>query len=128
VVYESRREDHEAAPAVPGGPHGRLARAIDETVRLWSRLDDLETEHGPDATRTVDLGRVGPVHRWASGGSLGSVLEGTELAAGDFVRWCKQVIDLLDQITQAATNARTRTTAHRAVESLRRGVVAYSSV
>jgi ATP-dependent RNA helicase HelY len=50
-----------------------------------------------------------------------------DLAPGDFVRWVKQVIDLLDQVAAAAdgdvaANART------AAESMRRGVVAYSSV
>ncbi|WP_024288173.1 RNA helicase [Cellulomonas sp. KRMCY2] len=128
VVFEARREDRETPPPVPGGPHGRLATAIDETTRVWSRLDDLETSHGLQPTRPLDLGIVEPVHRWASGRSLGPVLAGTDLAAGDFVRWCKQVIDLLDQLGQAAPTTATRTTARRAVELLRRGVVAYSSV
>ncbi|MCL3862798.1 RNA helicase [Actinotalea sp. K2] len=128
VLFEARREDRENPPQVPGGPQGRLGRALDETVRVWSRLEDLEKDHGISATRPLDLGLVEPVHRWASGRSLGVVLQGTDLAAGDFVRWCKQVIDLLDQIGQAAPSASTRTTARRAVDQLRRGVVAYSSV
>ncbi|WP_149204800.1 DEAD/DEAH box helicase [Actinotalea subterranea] len=128
VVFEARREEREGAPPVPGGPHGRLATALDETVRLWSRLEDLEVAHGLSATRPLDLGLVEAVHRWASGRSLATVLTGTDLAAGDFVRWCKQVIDLLDQLSQAAPTASTRTTARRAVDQLRRGVVAYSSV
>uniref|UniRef100_UPI002028A712 DEAD/DEAH box helicase n=1 Tax=Actinotalea sp. C106 TaxID=2908644 RepID=UPI002028A712 len=128
MVYEARREEPGHAPQVPGGPQGRLARALDEQVRLWSRLDDLETERGLQATRPVDLGLVQPIHRWASGRSLGNVLEDTDLAAGDFVRWCKQVIDLLDQIAQSAPLPTTRGTARRAVDLLRRGVVAYSSV
>jgi ATP-dependent RNA helicase HelY len=68
------------------------------------------------------------VHRWASGRSLDAVLRGSELSAGDFVRWCKQVIDVLGQLAQSAPTARMRTTADRAVDALRRGVVAYSSV
>ena len=128
VVFEARRDDHETTPPVPGGPHGRLATALDETARVWSRLDDLETSRGLQTTRPLDLGIVEPVHRWASGRSLGTVLAGTDLAAGDFVRWCKQVIDLLDQLGQAAPAGATRTTARRAVDLLRRGVVAYSSV
>jgi ATP-dependent RNA helicase HelY len=128
VVFEARREEREPVPQVPGGPQGRLGRALDETVRVWSRLEDLELAHRLQGTRPLDTGLVEPIHRWASGRSLGSVLQGTELAAGDFVRWCKQVIDLLDQIGQAAPSSATRTTARRAVEELRRGVVAYSSV
>ncbi|MCU1431259.1 MAG: box helicase [Actinotalea sp.] len=128
VVFEARREEREGAPPIPGGPHGRLATALDQTVRLWSHLEDLELARGLQSTRPLDLGLVEPIHRWASGRSLGTVLQGTDLAAGDFVRWCKQVIDLLDQLGQAAPTPATRSTARRAVELLRRGVVAYSSV
>ena len=128
VVFEARREERESAPPVPGGPKGRLASALEQTLRVWSRLEDLEVERGLQATRPLDLGLVEPMHRWASGRTLTTVLQGTDLAAGDFVRWCKQVIDLLDQLAQAAPAAATRTTARRAVDQLRRGVVAYSSV
>ena len=68
------------------------------------------------------------MHRWASGKGLAAVLSGTELAAGDFVRWAKQVVDLLDQVAQAAASPQTRAAARRAVDQVRRGVVAYSSV
>ena len=128
VVFEARREDPEHVPAVPGGPHGRLGRALDATIRIWSRLDDLEQERDLHATRRLDTGLVDPMHRWASGRGLATVLNGTDLAAGDFVRWCKQVIDLLDQVATASTSPRTRATARSAVDQVRRGVVAYSSV
>ncbi len=128
VVYSARRDDREVVPPIPGGPQGPLGQALDETVRIWSELDDLEAEHRLEATGPIDLGLAQSVHRWAQGRSLDSVLRGSELAAGDFVRWCKQVIDLLDQIAQAAPDARLRQTAARAVQALRRGVVAYSSL
>jgi ATP-dependent RNA helicase HelY len=113
---------------VPGGPHGRLGVALEETLRTWSELEDLEAEHRVEATTPLDLGLVEAVHRWAAGRSLDAVLRGGELSAGDFVRWCKQVIDVLDQLTKAAPTERVRTQARRAVDALRRGVVAYSSV
>ncbi|WP_051681543.1 RNA helicase [Cellulomonas sp. HZM] len=127
IVFRSRRDEN-AEPRVPGGPAGRLGRALDATVREWSLLDDLEGRHGIEATTPLDLGLVEAVHRWASGRSLEAVLRGSELSAGDFVRWCKQVIDVLDQLHQAAPLPRTRTVAAQAVDALRRGVVAYSSV
>ncbi len=72
------------------------------------------------------------MHRWASGARLESVLSDADLAAGDFVRWCKQVIDLLGQIEQAAGEAEgggeLRRAAQDAIDAVRRGVVAYSSV
>ena len=52
----------------------------------------------------------------------------SELAAGDFVRTCKQVIDSLGQVGEAAHGTRVAQTARRAREAMLRGVVAYSSV
>ncbi|ACZ30797.1 DEAD/DEAH box helicase domain protein [Xylanimonas cellulosilytica DSM 15894] len=127
VVYSGRREDA-AEPYVPGGPHGRLAQALDATVRVWSEVTDLEELHGLDATGPLDLGIVAPVHRWAGGKGLDAVLRGTDLAAGDFVRWCKQVVDVLDQLAQAAPTPALRATARKAQHAVLRGVVAYSSV
>ncbi len=48
-------------------------------------------------------------------------------AAGDFLRAVKQLIDLLDQITAAADPQLARA-ARAAIDAMRRGVVAYSSV
>lgn len=127
VVFQGRREDP-GEPYVPGGPQGRLALALDETQRVWSEVDDLEDAHGLTATGQLDLGLVAPVHRWTSGKSLDAVLRGTDLAAGDFVRWCKQVVDVLDQLAGAAPTAGLRNTARRAQDAVLRGVVAYSSL
>jgi ATP-dependent RNA helicase HelY len=59
-----------------------------------------------------------------------------ELTAGDFVRWMRQLIDILDQIAQVAPmvqadpgtpdGARVRRTARAAMDAVRRGVVAYA--
>jgi ATP-dependent RNA helicase HelY len=76
----------------------------------------------------LDTGLVEPIHRWASGRGLDAVLRGGDLAVGDFVRWCKQVIDALDQVAKAAPRPALRAAAARAVEATRRGIVAYSSV
>ena len=52
-----------------------------------------------------------------------------DLTAGDFVRWTKQLVDMLDQIADAAGDDEgLRANARAAVDALRRGVVAYSSV
>src|SRR4051795_9401586 len=54
VVYESRREDGGLSPRLPPG----AARgALEDTVRLWSQLEDAEHAHGLDATTPEpDLG------------------------------------------------------------------------
>jgi ATP-dependent RNA helicase HelY len=55
------------------------------------------------------------------------VLIEADLAAGDFVRWTKQTIDLLDQLSVVA-DAPVGPTARTALDAIRRGIVAYSSV
>ncbi|PFG43197.1 ATP-dependent RNA helicase HelY [Isoptericola jiangsuensis] len=126
VVYASRRE--EGSVHVPGGPEGRLARAVDATADVWARLQDLESAHGLEVTGPLDAGLVAPVHRWASGRSLETVLRGTDVAAGDFVRWCKQVVDVLDQLASAAPRPAVRAAARAAQDAVLRGVVAHSVV
>src|SRR5690606_8815405 len=55
-VYAGRRDDHHGEPDVPGGPHGKLARALEAPTRVWSEVDDLEEEHDIDATGPLDEG------------------------------------------------------------------------
>ena len=126
IVYEARREERGAGPRVPGGA---VREAIRGTVKLWSELDDVESHHRLDPTPEPDLGLAWPVHRWARGQRLDDVLADGDLAAGDFVRWCKQVVDLLDQVAAAAVDdPPMRNAAHDAIDRVRRGVVAYSAV
>lgn len=65
--------------------------------------------------------------RWAQGARLDTVLGDADLAAGDFVRLTKQTIDMLDQISLVA-DAKVARNARTALDSIRRGIVAYSSV
>ena len=125
LVYEARRADDASAPRVPGG---RVQPALAETVRLWGRLDALERENKLDFLREPDLGFAWAAYRWAEGDDLDEVLGGTDLAAGDFVRWMKQLLDLAGQVADAAGDAPLRRTARETVHALKRGVVAYSSL
>ncbi|MGA9344797.1 MAG: hypothetical protein WBV37_06815, partial [Nocardioidaceae bacterium] len=77
--------------------------------------------------REPDLGFAWAAYRWAGGASLEEVLDEVELAPGDFVRWVKQLLDLSEQIADAAGDSRLRHTAREAVRAMRRGVVAYSA-
>jgi len=130
LVYESRRDDG----GMPRAPAGPVANALDATVRLWSELESDERRHRVDRTRAPDFGFAWPVHRWARGQSLAAVLtaaaeNGQELSAGDFVRWCRQVIDLLDQLAAVAgPDSPVGRAAKRAVGEVRRGVVALATI
>ncbi|MCF7548941.1 RNA helicase [Pseudonocardia sp. WMMC193] len=125
LVYESRRDN---AP-VPRVPAGAVTEALGETVRLWSGLVEDERRHKIDRTREPDLGFAWPIHRWARGESLAQVLEaadrnGQELSAGDFVRWARMVLDLLEQIASVGRGTPVGRTAAQAAGAVRRGVVA----
>jgi ATP-dependent RNA helicase HelY len=124
LVYESRRADDEGPPRLP---EGRVREALAEMTRLWGELDRVEKDHRVSFLREPDLGFVSAAYRWANGRALDAVLRDAELSAGDFVRWCKQLIDLLGQIALAAEEG-TAATAEAAISAVRRGVVAYSSV
>jgi ATP-dependent RNA helicase HelY len=128
LVYESRRPDDAAAPRVPGG---EVRQVLAEMVSIWSDLDALEREHHLDQLHEPDLGFAWAAYRWAEGDDLDEILDATDLAAGDFVRWVKQLLDLADQVADAA-GATDRTDLRKAAREtsarLRRGVVAYSSV
>jgi ATP-dependent RNA helicase HelY len=130
VLYESRGD----TPALPQGieaPTGKIRRALNQTRRLWADLRADEQRHRITGSREPDEGFVAAVYRWATTGDLTTALAasdalgtGSPLSAGDFVRWCRQVLDLLDQVRIAAPTPALRTAAKRAVTDIRRGVVA----
>ncbi|NMH98096.1 DEAD/DEAH box helicase [Pseudonocardia acidicola] len=130
LVYEARR-DTGPVPRVPSGP---VSEALAATVRIWSELEADERRHKVDRTREPDLGFAWPMHRWARGESLAQVLaaaeqNGHELSAGDFVRWCRQVLDLLDQVAGVAGRSTpVGRAAMQAGAAIRRGVVAVGAV
>ncbi|MGO4444974.1 DEAD/DEAH box helicase [Mycobacterium sp. 2YAF39] len=130
VLYESRGD----TPTAPGGvdiPTGKVRRALNQTRRLWTELRSDEQRHRISHSREPDEGFVPAIYRWAATGDLTSALaasdaagSGSPLSAGDFVRWCRQVLDLLDQVRNAAPTPALRATAKRAINDVRRGVVA----
>jgi len=122
LVYEPRREGgSEYGMRLPGGR--ALAEAIDRTTDRWAQLDDVERSHRLDGSGPLSIALVPAMHRWARGGTLDAVLRETDLAPGDFVRWARQTIDLLDQVGKVADGSVART-ARQAVDAIRRGVVA----
>jgi ATP-dependent RNA helicase HelY len=125
LVYEPRRDD--SGPGEHGLPRGPFRAALSATQDLWQRLDDLEKDHRLPGTEPVATGLAQAMHSWARGMPLDRVLIEADMAAGDFVRWAKQTIDLLDQLSLVA-DAPLATTARKALDSVRRGIVAYSSV
>ncbi|NLV79491.1 MAG: DEAD/DEAH box helicase [Rhodococcus sp.] len=125
VVFESRGDEMSEVR----GPTAPLRQAMAETVRVCETVRGDEVRHRLPVTRPSDPGFVTAVYTWAQTASLTQALAaadaaGSDLSPGDFVRWCRQVIDLLDQVRVCADDPETARTAHRAVAAVRRGVVA----
>ncbi|KNC19512.1 RNA helicase [Arthrobacter sp. RIT-PI-e] len=125
-VYHAKREERGLRPVMPTGA---LESSVDIIIRQWSRLNDVEEQHRLPVTGEPELSLVWPMFKWAQGRSLQASLSGTDLAAGDFVRWSKQVIDLLDQVAKVPDlPGNLHQTCVRAIRLVRRGVVAYSNI
>jgi ATP-dependent RNA helicase HelY len=132
LVYEPRREEQ----VTDRMPTEAVRLAVAETTRIWSDLAEDETARGLPASRAPELGFVWATYRWAKGERLDRVLEaasrsGVEATAGDFVRWSKQILDLLEQLVvvpagAGATVGPISAPARAAVTAVRRGVVAQS--
>lgn len=131
LVFESRR-DSSGVGRTAQARSTAAAEAMAATVRVWSEITSQERAFGLPATREPDLGFAAALSAWARGGSLTdamtvAVAGGTDVTAGDFVRWCRQAVDLLDQVAVVADGV-VAETAGAAVTALRRGVVAMGSV
>jgi ATP-dependent RNA helicase HelY len=131
LVYEPRRDEGMADRT----PTPSVRDALAATVRIWADLADDEQALSLPQTREPQLGFVWAIYRWARQERLDRVLaaaaeQGVELSAGDFIRWCKQVLDLLDQLANApgpsGRGTSIASTARAAVDAVRRGVVAQS--
>ena len=123
VVYEARSLEDEAPVALPTAG---IRQAVSRLRSLYGELHELEARHGLDITRLPDAGLADATYRWAQGAGLLEVLLHSDITAGDFVRWMRQVIDLLGQLAQADESP-VRQQAIAAADLVNRGVVAYSS-
>jgi len=124
LVYETRVDD---APP-PRLPRGAVNDVVARMSDIWAELVGVERGHRVSFLRQLDFGFAWPAYQWAGGASLDTVLTDADIAAGDFVRAIRQLLDVTDQVADAAGDGPVRDTARQAASALRRGVVAYSSV
>jgi ATP-dependent RNA helicase HelY len=123
VVYEGR----ERVPLSGTMPTAASAERFELLQRTWRRVRRTEDEHQVQLCRELEAGFATPIYHWASGRPLDEILAETDMAPGDFVRNCKQLLDLLRQVEEvAAADVASRFTAARA--SVLRGVVAYTGL
>jgi ATP-dependent RNA helicase HelY len=117
-TYEARR-DSPQAPELP--PGARFDTALLATERVAKDLRSAEERHGVDPTAAPDPAISAIMHRWASGAHLAAALQDADLTPGDFVRHCRQVVDLLEQLTDSP---HVSLSARDAIVGVRRGLVA----
>lgn len=126
LVYQARRDGDRPDPKMPTD---KVADIWNSTIKIWGALSDAEEELGLEPTAPPESGLIWPMYKWARGASLNSALRGTDLAPGDFVRWAKQVVDTLDQFAKNSDLPPMLVrNAYKAVDQIKRGVVAYSNV
>ena len=122
LIYEARRDDEHTEIKLP---RGIFEDVLNHTEELWEDLEGLSKKHKLPGTSPLEPALCLPIHRWASGAKLDAVLSQADMLPGDFIRWTKQIIDLLDQLAKTA-DGEIAATAKAAVDKVKRGIVAYS--
>ena len=117
MIYESRSAENYA----PKMPHQNVANSLAAVAKIWVELEDIENEFDVKTQREPDFGFCYSAYRWANGHSLSSVLKGTDMTVGDFVRSIRQLIDLLTQIAGASEEL--RPVCREGIKRLDRGVI-----
>lgn len=108
-------------------PSATTAERFRRLAAIYRRVRRAEDAHHVELCRELEDGFASPIHRWAEGEPLDVALREIGTAPGDFVRNCKQLLDLLRQIEEVAEGEQADVV-RRAREAVNRGVVAYTGV
>jgi len=119
MIYQGRGSEAYA----PKMPNDNVANALVAVSKIWIELEAIENQFDVKTQREPDFGFCYASYRWSNGHSLTSVLKGTDMTVGDFVRSIKQLIDLLTQIGGAAEEL--RPACREGIKRLDRGVISY---
>ena len=136
-VYEPRLSAQSIG--LPVAPGSRLGQCLRAQLGVSHRIHDLESLVRIEASSGAEPALAGSVQAWCDGAQLADILDATELTAGDFVRWCKQLLDVVGQIASLSPPPDASPEQARAVTSLsmraaeasldlNRGVVSWSAV
>ena len=117
-IYESRSDEGAKIP------RGDVQMALAEVSKIYAKIHDAERDMNLEPLRAPDFGFCWASQKWASGHSLTSILKGSDLTVGDFVRAIKQIIDLLRQLRSAAPDL--QQIIDQSLKQIDRGVVAYA--
>jgi ATP-dependent RNA helicase HelY len=120
-VFEPRTDER----SEPEWPDAVLADRFQAVIDVWEELTALERSHRLAPTRMPDPGVVTITDRWADGFELDDIDIGA-MAAGDFVRVSRQLVDLIRQVRDAFPHV--AEVASDALRLVDRGVVAAQGV
>jgi ATP-dependent RNA helicase HelY len=124
LVFETRGPETGLVHDMPTGAASDVWRQL---MKLWRQIRREEELRGLELTREPDPGFARKAYSWASGSPLEKVL-GEDDAPGDFVRSIKQLVDLLRQLEDIAASEQLAEKVRTTIDSLNRGVIAYSSL
>jgi ATP-dependent RNA helicase HelY len=120
-VYEARAESETVT-----WPDPLVAARGEELLSLWRNLEERERSAKLALTRMPDNGFAGFAFGWARGLSLEELFAEDELAAGDFVRTARQLLDVLRQVRD--TYPHLSVVAREAITEIDRGVVSAGGI
>ncbi|WP_172120048.1 DEAD/DEAH box helicase [Actinomyces faecalis] len=136
-VYEPRAGV--ASLSLPVAPGSVLGDSLRRELAVSRRINDLEALARLEVSSGAEPALAGGVQAWAQGASLAEVLTDSGMTAGDFVRWAKQLLDVLGQLASLQPDpqsdqalgdqvaALSRTAAEASLD-VSRGVVAWSGL
>lgn len=124
LVYEARRADSGRFFSMPD----RDSEAVQTQVRrIWRDINKVERDARVERSRSPEIGFAELAYRWAAGEGLADLLDDSDMPAGDFVRWVRQVIDLASQLSNAPGAQPIRETCRGVVNSMRRDIVDFGA-
>lgn len=122
LVYESRRDEATEFPRVP---KGMFSQVFEDTEILVDDLNETLKSHKLKLQEDLDPSISYVIHRWCNGSTLSSVLYDGDLLVGDFIRLAKQIIDVLEQISNVSDEVLANKT-FQSIDLVKRGIVAFS--
>ena len=116
-TFEPRVSDAEPAMLV-----GAVAERYDRIVEVWETVSSTERKRRLVESRMPEPGFAPYAYGWVSGAGLDDLFGEDGFAAGDFVRNCRQLLDLMRQIRDAFPSL--APVAAAAIDLTDRGIVA----
>ncbi len=120
-VFDPRAEESTERLPTPA-----LEDRWDRVLEIAEELGKSEERIGLPPTRAPEPGFGALAYHWAGGIDLDELLDGDDMAAGDFVRTMRQILDLLRQVRDSVPGL--EVAADQALVSINRGVVAAGGI